>query len=156
MAPVVEALAGEGHLVSVDTWTSSVARAAVESGAHLINDITGADPDTVAVAVETRTPIAVMHMRGRPQRHRDVDHGYDDVAAEVRQYLTQRAAEIVAARRARGLGRPRLSVRPRTGRQSAPAARSAAVGSSRTSRADLRLAQGLPRPTARTRRPALA
>ncbi len=97
VAPVVEALAGEGHLVSVDTWTSSVARAAVESGAHLINDITGADPDTVAVAVETRTPIAVMHMRGRPQRHRDVDHGYDDVAAEVRQYLTQRAAEIVAA-----------------------------------------------------------
>ncbi len=97
VAPVIEALVSEGHLVSVDTWTSVVARAAVEAGAHLINDITGADPDTVRVAVETRTPIAIMHMRGRPQRHRQVDHGYDDVALEIRSYLNRRAAEITAA-----------------------------------------------------------
>ncbi len=97
VAPVVEALVAEGHLVSVDTWTSSVARAAVGAGAHLINDITGADPETVAVAVETSTPIAIMHLRGRPQRHREVDHGYDDVADEVRGYLGRRAAEIRAA-----------------------------------------------------------
>ncbi|MDE2745778.1 MAG: dihydropteroate synthase [Chloroflexota bacterium] len=97
VAPVVESLVAEGHLVSVDTWTAPVARAAVEAGAHLINDITGADPDTVKVAVETRTPIAVMHMRGRPQRHREVAHEYDDVATEVREYLSRRASEIQAA-----------------------------------------------------------
>ncbi len=97
VAPVVESLVSEGHLISVDTWTSGVARAAVAAGAHLINDITGADPETVAVAVETKTPIAVMHMRGRPQRHREVAHEYDDVAAEVLAYLDRRAQEIKQA-----------------------------------------------------------
>ena len=97
VAPVVETLVREGHLVSVDTWTAPVARAAVAAGAHLINDITGADPETVAVAVETRTPLLIMHMRGRPQQHRTADHDYVDVAAEVRDYLKIRAAEICAA-----------------------------------------------------------
>lgn len=97
VVPVIEALVAEGHLVSVDTWTAAVARAAVAAGAHLINDITGADPETVEVAVETRTPIAVMHMRGRPQRHREVAHQYEDVATEVREYLGGRASEIEAA-----------------------------------------------------------
>lgn len=97
VTPVVEALVAEGHLVSVDTWTASVARAAVDVGAHLINDITGADPETIAVAVETNTPIAIMHMRGRPQRHREVEHDYDNVAEEVRGYLDQRAASIKTA-----------------------------------------------------------
>ena len=97
VAPVVESLVREGHLISVDTWTADVARAAVAAGAHLINDITGADPETVAVAVETKTPIAVMHMRGRPQRHREVEHEYDDVAAEVRVFLDRRAQEIKQA-----------------------------------------------------------
>jgi dihydropteroate synthase len=97
VVPVIEALVAEGHLVSVDTWTAEVARSAVAAGAHLINDITGADPETVAVAVETGTPIAVMHMRGRPQRHREVGHEYEDVALEVRDYLHRRATEIEAA-----------------------------------------------------------
>lgn len=97
VAPVIEMLISEGHLVSIDTWTASVARAAVDAGAHLINDITGADSETVAVAVETGTPIAVMHMRGRPQRHRDVAHEYEDVALEVRTYLDRRATEIETA-----------------------------------------------------------
>ncbi len=97
VVPVIESLVAEGHLVSVDTWTAAVARASVAAGAHLINDITGADPETVQVAVETKTPIAVMHMRGRPQRHREVAHHYDDVATEVRGYLGGRASEIEAA-----------------------------------------------------------
>ena len=97
VAPVIETLVREGHLVSVDTWTAAVARAAVGAGAHLINDITGADPETVAVAVETETPLLIMHMRGRPQQHRTADHAYVDVAAEVRDYLEVRAAEIRAA-----------------------------------------------------------
>ncbi len=97
VVPVIEMLVSEGHLVSVDTWTAAVARAAVAAGAHLINDVSGADPDTVAVAVDTSTPIAVMHMRGRPQRHREATHQYDDVALEVRTYLDQRAKEIEAA-----------------------------------------------------------
>ena len=98
VAPVVETLVREGQLVSVDTWTAEVARAAVAAGAHLINDITGGgDPATVQVAAETGTPLLIMHLRGRPQRHRDADHGYADVAQEVREYLRTRADEIEAA-----------------------------------------------------------
>lgn len=98
VAPVVELLVREGHLVSVDTWTAEVARAAVAAGAHLINDITGGgDPATVEVAAETQTPLLIMHLRGRPQRHREVGHHYADVAAEVRDYLRDRAAAIEAA-----------------------------------------------------------
>lgn len=97
VVPVVEALVREGHLISVDTWTAPVARAAVDAGAHLINDITGADPATVQVAVETNTPLLIMHMRGRPQQHRSESHNYVNVAGEVRGYLKQRAAEILRA-----------------------------------------------------------
>ena len=98
VAPVVELLVREGHLVSVDTWTAEVARAAVDAGAHLINDITGGgDPATVEVAAETQTPLLIMHLRGRPQRHREVGHDYADVAAEVRAYLRDRAEAIEAA-----------------------------------------------------------
>ena len=98
VAPVVELLVREGHLVSVDTWTAEVAREAVAAGAHLINDITGGgDPATVEVAAEMQTPLLIMHLRGRPQRHREVGHDYADVAAEVRDYLRDRAAAIEAA-----------------------------------------------------------
>lgn len=98
VAPVVELLVREGQLVSVDTWTAEVARAAVAAGAHLINDITGGgDPATVEVAAETQTPLLIMHLRGRPQRHREVGHDYADVAGEVREYLRDRAEEIEAA-----------------------------------------------------------
>lgn len=98
VAAVVELLVREGQLVSVDTWTAEVARAGVAAGAHLINDITGGgDPATVEVAAETGTPLLIMHLRGRPQRHREVGHDYVDVAAEVRGYLRDRADEIEAA-----------------------------------------------------------
>ena len=96
VAPVVELLVREGHLVSVDTWTAEVARAAIAAGAHLINDITGGGKATVAACAETGTPLLIMHLRGLPQRHREVEHRYADIAAEVRNYLDARAAEIEA------------------------------------------------------------
>ena len=98
IAPVVEALAREGHLISVDTWTGSVARAAVEAGAHLINDITGsADAETARAVADAGVPLLIMHLRGRPQRHRDEDQTYADIGAEVRGHLDARARELAAA-----------------------------------------------------------
>lgn len=98
VAAVVETLAPEGHLLSVDTWTASVARAALEAGAHLINDVTGAaDQGTARAAAEAGAPLLIMHLRGRPQHHRDADHAYADVRAEVRDHLARRARELRAA-----------------------------------------------------------
>ena len=90
--PVIEALVAEGLVVSVDTWTPSVARAAAQAGVHLLNDVTGlTDPAMVDVAAEFGLPACVMHMRGRPQHHREVDQHFEDVNAEVRDFLLDRA-----------------------------------------------------------------
>lgn len=98
ICPVIEALRRDGMIVSVDTWTPAVARAAAEAGAHLLNDITGgSDPALVAVAVQYGLPIVVMHMRGRPQHHREADQRYPDIAAEVRGFLAERVAALRTA-----------------------------------------------------------
>lgn len=98
VAPVVEMLVREGHLVSVDTWTGSVARTALDAGAHLINDITGsADAETARAAAAAGAPLLIMHLRGSPQRHRDEDHTYADIGTEVREHLDARARELTAA-----------------------------------------------------------
>lgn len=98
LCPVVEALHRDGQLVSVDTWTAQVARAAAAAGADIINDVTAAsDPAMAAVATEFGLPVIVMHMRGRPKQHRAVDQHYDDVAGEVRDFLADRARALSAA-----------------------------------------------------------
>jgi dihydropteroate synthase len=98
LCPTIEALVREGHLVSVDTWTPAVAQAAAESGAHILNDVTGAtDPAMIQVAAAHQLPLIVMHMRGRPKQHRDTDQRYDDVAAEVRDYLAERIQTLTQA-----------------------------------------------------------
>ena len=66
VVPVIEALVREvPALISIDTYKSAVARAAVEAGAHIINDIWGAkaDPEIAKVAAELNVPIILMHNR---------------------------------------------------------------------------------------------
>ena len=98
VCPVVEALAGEGIPVTVDSWTAEVARAAAAAGADGLNDVTGfTDPAMAEVAAASGATPIVMHMRGSPQRHYDADQRYGDVAAEVRAFLLGRAAALEAA-----------------------------------------------------------
>ncbi|RLT44386.1 MAG: dihydropteroate synthase [Chloroflexi bacterium] len=98
VCPVIAALHAEGIATSVDTWSPIVARAAAEAGVHLLNDVTGlTDSAMVAVAAEHRLPVVVMHMRGRPQHHREVDQRYADIATEVQAFLLDRADSLDAA-----------------------------------------------------------
>lgn len=98
VCPVIEALASEGVAVSVDTWTAEVARAAAEAGVHLLNDVSGfTDAGMVAVAAEYGLPAAVMHMRGRPHGHYEVDQHYDDITGEVLDFLIDRAEVLAGA-----------------------------------------------------------
>lgn len=82
--------------VSVDTFRSHVARAAVEEyGADIINDISGgmADADMDMTVADMKVPFIVMHMRGTPadmQLHTD----YDDVTARVLEFLSRRAEQL--------------------------------------------------------------
>jgi dihydropteroate synthase len=98
LCPVVDALAREGFVVSIDTWTGAVAQATAEAGAHILNDVSaGADPVVVRVAAQRRLPLIIMHMRGEPTRHREADQRYDDVGAEVRTFLASRTESLTAA-----------------------------------------------------------
>lgn len=84
--PVIEALAGAAA-ISIDTRKGSVARAAVAAGASVINDVSGS---LWPVAADTGAGWVAMHMRADPsvmQRYAV----YDDVVAEVRDYLLERA-----------------------------------------------------------------
>lgn len=90
--PVIEALAGSVRL-SIDTVKPEVARAAVASGATLINDISG---DLWKVAAESGVGWVAMHMQGQPANMQEDPH-YDDVAAEVRNHVTGLAKIALAA-----------------------------------------------------------
>jgi dihydropteroate synthase len=96
--PVIEALAREGVVVSVDTRHAATMRAALEAGARVVNDVTALahDPLAAVVVAAACAPVVLMHMRGTPQTM--MDHAsYADVAAEVTAELAQRVAAAVAA-----------------------------------------------------------
>lgn len=61
--PIIEALAGEGCLLSIDTYRAETARLAVAAGAHIVNDVHGLqrEPDIAHVAAETGAGLAIMH-----------------------------------------------------------------------------------------------
>ncbi len=92
VVPVIEVLAGEVR-ISVDTTKASVARAALAAGATLLNDVSSS---LAAVAAEHGAGFVAMHRKGTPvdmQR----DPQYDDVVAEVTEFLEQRFIEARAA-----------------------------------------------------------
>jgi dihydropteroate synthase len=91
--PVVEGLAGAGLTVSIDTRKAEVAEAAVRAGASLVNDVSAS---LGPVAAATGAGYVVMHMQGEP-RTMQHEPSYDDVVAEVRDFLVERADAAVAA-----------------------------------------------------------
>jgi dihydropteroate synthase len=90
--PVLSALAPHVRL-SIDTRHASVAEAAIAAGATLVNDVSAS---LFEVAAAHGVGWIAMHMRGEPSTMQD-DPRYDDVVAEVREYLVARAEEARAA-----------------------------------------------------------
>jgi len=79
-------------LISVDTCRASVAHAALQEGASLINDITaGADPAMLATVAAARVPYILMHTRGTPKTMTQLTV-YTDVVAQVLAHLQERVA----------------------------------------------------------------
>ena len=96
--PVVRELVAEGVCVSIDTTRATVAEAAVAAGAAVVNDVSGglADPEMAATVAAARVPWILMHWRGHSDRMNALAT-YDDVVAEVRDELTARVDDAVAA-----------------------------------------------------------
>jgi dihydropteroate synthase len=85
-------------VISVDTYRSVTATAALEAGASLVNDVTAlrGDPRIASVIQEAACPVILMHMQGEPKTMQKQPH-YEDVVREVRDFLAERAEYAVAA-----------------------------------------------------------
>jgi len=113
VVPLIRAIRAESSLpISVDTMKPAVARAAFVAGATLWNDVTALRhaPDSLAVAAELGCGVALMHMQGEPGTMQ-AEPRYNDVVAEVADFLAARAEAAMAA----GVARERIWLDPGIG-----------------------------------------
>ena len=107
VVPLVERLAAEDIVVSVDTWKAPVAQAALDAGAAMINDVSGLRDPLIADACAAKgASLVIMHTRAEP-KHKEFP-GYDDPVADVVAFLRERIA--LAAER--GLAEEHIVVDP--------------------------------------------
>jgi len=97
VVPVIEALrtANPTGLISIDSRRADVARAALDAGANMVNDVSGLrDPDMEALVIERGCAVCVMHMQGEPGNMQS-NPTYDDVFSEVYANLNSIADRLV-------------------------------------------------------------
>jgi dihydropteroate synthase len=91
--PAIEAVVSRFPevVISVDTFRASLAKAAIQSGAAMVNDITGgqADEDMMPTVAALQVPYIIMHMRGTPQTMQNLTD-YDDIVIDIRKYFSER------------------------------------------------------------------
>jgi len=111
--PVIRQLARRTRIpISIDTCKAAVARAALDAGASLVNDISslGLDPDMKAVVASSGAPLILMHMQGTP-RDMQVKPHYDSLLSEVVRFLEERIRIACKA----GVSRDQIMVDPGIG-----------------------------------------
>ena len=106
--PVVECLAELPVMLSVDTFHAKTAKAALDVGAEVINDISGGrDPHMFEVIADSDCAYVIMHMQGNPENMQNKPT-YSNVVSEVREYLEQKVENLEQI----GVCRNRLVVDP--------------------------------------------
>jgi dihydropteroate synthase len=110
--PVVRALAAGGAAVSIDTSKVAVAKAALDAGAGIVNDVTAlvAEPELADLCGERGCGLVLMHMQGTPRTMQD-DPAYEDVVDDVKAFLAERIELAVS----RGVAEERIWVDPGIG-----------------------------------------
>jgi dihydropteroate synthase len=111
--PVIETLATEIDIpISIDTVKSRVARAALDAGATIINDISALerDPAMAALAAERKVPCVLMHMKGTPETMQ-VNPDYENLMDEITVYLEKRAGFAMK----KGIARDKIILDPGIG-----------------------------------------
>ena len=110
--PVIEALAGQGLTVSVDTRKANVMRAALKAGARIVNDVAalGYEPAAMQAMAEATCPVILMHAQGDPKTMQ-LSPQYADVALDVFDWLAARIEACVMA----GIARERIVADPGIG-----------------------------------------
>ncbi|WP_423447561.1 dihydropteroate synthase [Kocuria sp. KSNUG] len=110
--PVIRELSSRGVVVSVDTFHADTARAAIEAGAHIVNDVSGTavSPEMIELVGQSGVPYVLMHSRGTPQTMTGLAT-YTDTVGEVVSELTAVRDRLLAA----GVRPERLVVDPGLG-----------------------------------------
>lgn len=95
--PVIEALIKKYPelIISIDTFRGSVARAAINAGASIINDVSGfeLDEEMLPTIAELKVPYILMHMKGTPQNMQN-NPTYKDISLEVNEYFSKKIATL--------------------------------------------------------------
>ncbi|MFP4053520.1 MAG: dihydropteroate synthase [Phycisphaerae bacterium] len=109
---ILPAVVSAGVPVSIDTTLAPVAEFALDAGARIVNDVSAGrdDPDLLTLVAQRDAALVLMHMLGEPKTMQAEPH-YDDVTAEVRDFLAERLEAAVAA----GVPRARCMVDPGIG-----------------------------------------
>ena len=110
--PVIEALALEGALISIDSRRSEVMAEALTAGAGIVNDVSALseEPKSITVVAESGVPVILGHMQGQPQ-NMQVNPTYDIASTDIRDYLATRIGACEAA----GISRTNIAVDPGIG-----------------------------------------
>lgn len=110
--PVISALADAGVAISIDTMRIEVARAAIDAGACMVNDVSGgkADPEMLDYVSTLTSPYILMHWRG-PSNIMNTLTDYKDVVVDVAAEISQQVDVAVAA----GIARERIAIDPGIG-----------------------------------------
>ncbi|MCS5536909.1 MAG: dihydropteroate synthase [Candidatus Poseidoniaceae archaeon] len=96
--PIIEGIRVQSDIyISIDTRNHEIARAALDAGADMVNDVSGLrDPEMLALVVEKDCPVCIMHMQGEP-RDMQVKPSYENAFEEVYSSLLETARQLVAA-----------------------------------------------------------
>lgn len=91
--PVIAGAKSFASCISIDTRNAATMAAAIDAGAHIINDVSALshDPESVHVAAQYGVPVCLMHMRGTPQTMQD-NPFYEDVVEDIIRYFEERIA----------------------------------------------------------------
>jgi dihydropteroate synthase len=111
--PVIKGIANEVAVpISIDTYKSEVAKAALDAGASIINDISAMrfDPAIADVAAECGVPLILMHMQGTP-RDMQKDPEYKDVIGDIKDFLSER----IDFAHSKGVSRDKIIIDPGIG-----------------------------------------
>ncbi len=113
--PVLQAIRSITDLtISVDTTSAEVAKVATETGADIINDISGGtfEPKILQVVAEAGIPIVLMHIRGTPQTMQQQNNtDYEDVMAEILSFLREQITKALEI----GINRQKIIIDPGIG-----------------------------------------
>src|SRR5918994_855106 len=112
VGPVLEGLADAGAPISIDTSKATVAAAALDAGAEIVNDVSAlrSDPQLAALCAERECGVVLMHMLGTPRTMQE-DPSYDDVVDDVKAFLAERIQFAVDS----GVSEERIWVDPGIG-----------------------------------------